>query len=88
MKQRRSTRRKQFRQPPKRLPPAQHPRSTSGEIAALPRRASNAVLDPVGTAEGPLTLHEASDQPAFCLALFNLLPTTCTDLGILQLAFI
>jgi hypothetical protein len=55
MKQRQHKRRKQFRQPPKRLP-AMPPGQTSTE---LPRRASNAVLD-IGTPDTSLPLREAA----------------------------
>jgi hypothetical protein len=59
MKQRRPTRRKHFRQPRKRLYPVPPPPST--DVAALPPRVSNAVLDPVGTPDGPLTLRAAAN---------------------------
>jgi hypothetical protein len=53
MKQRQPKPRKTF-QPPKRLPPA--------ASTELPRRSSNAVLDPIGTRETPLPLREAANQ--------------------------
>jgi hypothetical protein len=43
------------------MPPGQ----TSTEVVALPRRASNAVLDPIGTPDTPLALREAADQASF-----------------------
>jgi len=58
MKQRRPRQRKPSRQPKKRLAPAPPP---GGQIGALPRRASNAALDPIGTAQGPLTLRSSGE---------------------------
>src|SRR5262245_752811 len=59
MKQgRRPTRRKPSRQPKKKVLPQTSP--PSGDVAALAGKVSNAVLDPIGTPEGPLPLRDSN----------------------------